>query len=226
MPRCWKHDPFRTWFALQSRKTAGKMRKRMALLGRRFSAKSTGLFARFLRMIAIAAAITTGVTGAGASQIWNGPALSFAEPSGADWTDPTNQDRITAAVWITRATFSGLFNAASESFFTHHLSPADTEWAYGQLADYASLTYADWEDWFGGAIGGGPRSTIGKPAVLHLISDDIYLAVTFTSFGGNGGGFSYDRSTASIPEPSSLAIVLLASGILFAARNRGRQQGE
>jgi hypothetical protein len=33
--------------------------------------------------------------------------------------------------------------------------------------------------------------------VVHLITDDIYLDIKFTSWtgGGNGGGFTYERST-------------------------------
>ena len=41
--------------------------------------------------------------------------------------------------------------------------------------------------------------------MVHLISDDIYLTVTFTSWGGIGGGFSWLRSTpATSPLPPSV----------------------
>ena len=79
------------------------------------------------------------------------------------------------------------------------LSPAGTEWAYGTTASYASLTYKDWETWTGGQ-GGGPPSTVGQNAVLHLLSGNIYIDIKFTSWGGSGGGFAYVRST---PPPLS-----------------------
>jgi glucose/arabinose dehydrogenase len=131
--------------------------------------------------------------------IWNGPPFTFSKAALADWTLPQNQDRITDRVWLTRATTAGLFNIKSESSYTHNLSPADTEWAYGTTADYSTLTYEDWETWNGGQ-GGGPPSTVGRDAVLHLITDNIYIDIKFTSWGGSGGGgqFSYVRSTPPV----------------------------
>ena len=133
-----------------------------------------------------------------AAQVWNGPLITFTLASGANPNLPTNQDRLTPNVWITRGAFQGIYNAAAETSYTHNFSPANTEWAYGSLANYASLTYTDWETW----NIGNPPSTVGQPAVMHLISDDIYLSVTFTSWGQMGaGGFSYQRSTPA-PSPS------------------------
>ncbi|MCX6876807.1 MAG: PQQ-dependent sugar dehydrogenase [Verrucomicrobia bacterium] len=126
--------------------------------------------------------------------VWNGPALAFSKASGAAWTQPQNQDRITESVWLTRASTQGLFNLKTESSYTHSLSPVGTEWAYGTTASYASLTYQNWETWTGGA-GGGPPSTVDKDAVVHLINGNIYIDIKFTSWGGAGGGFSYVRST-------------------------------
>lgn len=126
--------------------------------------------------------------------IWNGPPVTFSKAAGADWLLPANQDRITDSVWITRASSQGIFNIASETVYTHNLSPARTEWAYGTAANYASLTFQNWEDWHGGS-GGGPPSTVGQNAVLHLLDGNIYIDITFNSWGGSGGAFSYTRST-------------------------------
>jgi hypothetical protein len=66
---------------------------------------------------------------------------------------------------------------------------------------------------------------VGKDAVLHIIPEDIFIAVRFTSFGGNGGGFSYDRSTPSVPEPSSCLIAaagLAALAVQIRRRPRAR----
>ena len=163
--------------------------------------------------------------------IWDGSVTTFTEASGADGSQPADQDRLTPAVWITRNVTQGLFNAATESGYTHFVSPADTAWAYGSLNNYASLTYTSWEGLFGGRSGGGPRSTLGNPAVLHLVSDNIYLSVTFLSWGGSLGGFSYERSTPSVPEPSIGTLALsatMAAGIIrhFGRRRRpGRLRG-
>ncbi|MBW8863536.1 MAG: hypothetical protein JF609_01155, partial [Verrucomicrobia bacterium] len=71
--------------------------------------------------------------------VWSGPMINFASSS-TDWTQLTNQDHLTANVWLTRAATKGMFNAASEGFYASGSSPADTEWAIGSLANYASLT--------------------------------------------------------------------------------------
>jgi hypothetical protein len=143
----------------------------------------------------------------GGATIWDGPLITFTEPSGGNGSNPADQDRITPNVWLTRNSTQGLFNAKTETGYSHFASPADTQWAYGALADYASLTFSSWEAW----NGQHPPSMVGKNAVVHLESEDIYLSVQFLSWGGAAGGFSYERSTL-VPEPStvSLAVVGLA----------------
>ncbi len=151
-----------------------------------------------------------------ASEIWAGPSLTFVKPSGADWTLPANQDRLTPDVWLTRNFTMGLFNAEQESSYTHFSSPVGTEWAYGSLSNYASLTYQSWEAW----NGHNPPSMVGRDAVLHLISDDIYLSIKFTSWGvrsGAAGAFSYERST-SIPEPSISLLTGLGLAVIWYTR--------
>lgn len=138
--------------------------------------------------------------------VWNGPAITFSKAAFADPTLAANQDRITPTTWLTRANTRGLFNIFSEASFTHNVSPANTRWANGTLANYQSLTYQDWETWAGG-IPNIP-TIVNRPAVLHLISENIYIGITFTSWGvgGSGGGsFSYQRSTPAIPAPVKLS---------------------
>jgi uncharacterized protein (TIGR03382 family) len=155
-----------------------------------------------------------------AAIIWNGPTLSFTKANGANPNLAANQDRMTSNVWLTRGASQGLYNAKPESFFSHFFSPADTAWADGTTANYASLIYRDWNQWAKG-VHAGPPSTVGVNAVVHLISEDIYLDLRFTSWtsGGAGGGFSYQRSTP-VPEPSAAA-VLVATGVLLLRRRRG-----
>jgi hypothetical protein len=133
------------------------------------------------------------------SIIWDGPTITYTQPAPIP-TQPANQDRLTPNIWLTRASSQGLFNAKTESAFSHHSSPQGTRWASGQLSNYASLTYSDWETW----NGGNPPSMVGQDAVVHLTSEDIYLSIHFTAWGGSGGGFSYTRSTPTPPAPPIL----------------------
>jgi hypothetical protein len=129
-----------------------------------------------------------------ASTLWTGPTIIYNQPT-PDPTQVSNQDRITPVVWLTRATSKGLFNAFSETN-AGTLSPADTEWAFGTPANYATLHYTNWLMWLNGA---SPTSLVGKQVMLHLISEDIYISLEFTLWAsGNVGGFTYQRSTAPL----------------------------
>ena len=128
---------------------------------------------------------------AGAQTVWTGPEITFTKPDGADWTLPENQDRITDNVWLTRQNFLGIYNIAVEAGY-NPLSPADTEWANGDAYDYENLTFETWVNW----AGNFPPGTVGQDAVVHLISEDIYIDIRFSSWSCCGfGGFSYDRAT-------------------------------
>jgi hypothetical protein len=144
---------------------------------------------------------------AGGTEIWNGPSINFTNLMGSDPTLPVNQDRLTLNVWLTRGATKGLYNAAVETSYSS-LSPVGTEWAYGALADYASLNYQAWVVW----NGKNPPSMVGKDAVLHLIPDDTFLAVRFTFWNDHAGGFSYTRSTPPVPEPSPVLLILAGMG--------------
>ena len=136
-----------------------------------------------------------------AATIWSGPPLTFSKAAFADPTQAANQDRMTSGVWITRGSSQGLYNAEAEAGYGSG-SPADTEWAYGTTANYATLTYAPWVTW----AGNNPPATVGQNVVLHLIAEDIYIDIQFTSWPDGhtspGGSFSYIRSTppaANVP---------------------------
>ena len=136
--------------------------------------------------------------GAHGATIWNGPVITYNQP-GTDPTLAANQDPLTSRVVFTRAAFNGLFNAVAESQYVLDFSPADTEWAPGELADYATLTYVDWK----AASGGQPFYNLpGLQLVCHLKTDDVYLSIRFTYWGDRGaGGFTYERSTPSVANP-------------------------
>src|SRR5437764_242211 len=148
-----------------------------------------------------------------AATVWNGPLITYTQPA-PDPTQATNQDQLTPNVSLTRGSFSGMFNGITESGYTHNFSPADTEWAVGSLADYATLTYADWET----TGGGRPVHNLpNQQLVVHLISDNIYLSLKFTSLP-SGPGFTYIRSTPTPANvPPTVAISSPTNGASFTA---------
>lgn len=138
-----------------------------------------------------------------AATVWTGPRISFTKADNTSPAQPANQDRLTPNVWITRDNTMGIYNAAREPFYTA-TSPAGTEWAYGTTADYATLTYQPWVDF----VDKSPPSSLGRDAVLHLIADDIYLDIRFTTWSVMmGGGFSYQRSTPSGGGPTTATAI-------------------
>jgi len=78
--------------------------------------------------------------------------------------------------------------------------------------NYAALGFLPWEQW----NGKNPPSSVGQPAVVHLISENIYLSLTFNSWGGVGGAYSYTRSTpSSVPEPSEMALCAVSAFLML-----------
>ena len=160
----------------------------------------------------IGSTVAIGINPVDAATIWNGSKITFTKANFVDWTLPENQDQITDNVSITRADFQGIFNIQQESSFSP-TSPADTEWAFGTIAELESLTFQPWQTWHGR----NAASIVGQDAVLHLISEDIFIDIKFLSWTGgreNGGGFSYSRSTPStsttVPEPTTIIGSLVA----------------
>lgn len=152
-----------------------------------------------------------------AATIWNGPPTSFTQARPYPGTD--DRDQLTPHVALTRGSADGggtggMFNAVTETAFTRSVSPADTEWAVGALADYATLSYSDWTT----AGGGMPvHNYPGEQLVVHLISDDIYLSLQFTALPA-GPGFSYVRSTPpAAGSPPTVVIIFPANGAVYAA---------
>lgn len=148
-----------------------------------------------------------------AATVWNGPLITYTQPA-PDPTQATNRDQLTASVSLTRAVSAGMFNGVTETTYTHNVSPANTEWAVGSLANYSTLTYTNWES----AGGGHPVLNLpGQQLVVHLISDDIYLSLKFTALGGQfTGGFSYVRSTPTAGNvPPSVTITNPPENAIF-----------
>lgn len=177
--------------------------------------------------------LTTSTSSLLASTIWNGPATTFTKPAWADSTLPVNQDFITDNVVITRGDSKGIFNIAQEPSYAgtdvFGVSPVDTQWAFGTTADYQTLTYTTWAV----AANGNPeQNLVDQDMVLHLVTDDIFLDLKFLSWlrggdvseGGEGAGFSYQRSTL-VPEPATiLSICVGLLGWMAIVRRRRRER--
>jgi hypothetical protein len=188
-------------------------------------------------LVLLALCLFVAPSSAFAVTVWSGLATGFSKAADTEWSLPQNQDRITSSVFITRALGSGIFNAESESFYTTsggglpNVSPAGTEWAWDLMGNnsglqiaatnWAALVFNPWKTAHSGAVagppgsGGGPSATVGIPGVLHVISEDIYIDIKFTSWGqgsGAGGAFSYERAIDPVPEPNT---ALLISGGLI-----------
>ena len=131
--------------------------------------------------------------GDGQASVWTGSSKIFTKGNNTNPTIESNQDRITDKVWITRANNEGgqIYNTVSESASNKNISPSGTEWAEGEISNYASLNYKSFR-----SATGKPKNAVGKTYVVHLIDENIFLSLRFISWsGGKQGGFSYERST-------------------------------
>ena len=124
---------------------------------------------------------------------WSGDPISFSKPNGADPSLVENQDRITDKVWITRGNDGKQFyNAFIESSASKNESPIGTLWSMGTIAEIENLNFVNLRS----ATNGKPKTAVGKPMVLYLTEEKIYLSITITAWAqGKLGGFSYERLT-------------------------------
>lgn len=120
--------------------------------------------------------------------------ITFSKADSADPTLEANQDRITDNVWITRGNRGGqIYNAKVEDGFSKPASPTGTRWAIGKASDKDNLEFGTLRATV------KPKEIVGKNLVMHLVEDDIYINVKFSSWSDDGqnidaGGFEYDRT--------------------------------
>jgi hypothetical protein len=179
-----------------------------------------------VRIVAcLVATVIVAVQAVAAPTVWSGPTISFSKAGGADHTLPANQDHLTPNVALARGNSQGMFNILQESGYTG-ASPADTEWATAinnpgdviTASNYSALDFTTWTAAYGNQTS---ANILNYDAVVHLVTDDVYLDLRFTSFqgGGGGGGFAYERSTA-VPEPASLLAAAVFGLMLLPIRRR------
>jgi hypothetical protein len=160
----------------------------------------------FIRYIALIALMATAVHSVHGATIWFGPTNTFIQFS------PNATDQLTPHVALTRGGNKALYNTAppsSEGFFDEFgVSPMDTMWAYGSITNPTinPSTYLNFQTMVALRSAAQPNfagAILNQPMVVHLVSEDIYLSVTFTAWGQHGaGGFTYKRSTPPPAPPT------------------------
>jgi hypothetical protein len=146
-----------------------------------------------------------------AATLWTGPNITFTQSA----TTPKDV-LISGAVSLTRAGNHWLYNPDGGDTGPAVGTPSDTLWAFGTLANYASLSYQTFDSYRNGNL--SAVLLPNKPMVVHLVNEDIYLALTFTAWPAGGGFFAYTRSTPAAVAPTpTVAITNPASSAVFAA---------
>ena len=136
--------------------------------------------------------------------LWQGPTMTFIKVDGTDSSLAENRDLITPNVSITRddnGYVYSYFNVYPDPNAPPLMGPDPTLiiWAEGSISDgVSSLFFKNLYDLTPEFDDG--TFLIGKNLVLYLTGDDIYIDVKFTSWSGDGSGFSYERSTATTVE--------------------------
>ena len=144
--------------------------------------------------------------------------VTFTKIDYADWTDETNQDRVSDNLWITRCDQYALFNAYYQSC-AYNNGPEGTQWAIGSLYDgVENLNFGDFIEVLNYNVGDVLNENLipnNLPMVMHDTNEDVYYEVQFHSWtsGGNGGGFSYTRiregaGTLSANSSDTLTVIL------------------
>lgn len=146
-----------------------------------------------------------------AATLWTGPTIQFRQ-------SPVSESDVIlpGKVVLTRGTDDVLFNTAAGETSAGSSSPADTEWAFGNLAEFSTLSYQSLESMRNGDLA---SRILSQPMVMHLIHEDIYLSVRFSFWGQHfSGGFAYTRSTPPTNSPPpSVSITSPSPGATFAA---------
>ncbi|MEO8150644.1 MAG: T9SS type A sorting domain-containing protein [Bacteroidia bacterium] len=122
-----------------------------------------------------------------AQTIWNAGSLTFTE------TVSGQMDNITTQTHLTRVTvlYNAVCQTVSGSQGCLYTGPCNTTWAVGTIANWNTLTYQN----FYVANGCFPTNGLPKTYVCHLLAENIYLQITFTSWASGAPGMSYTRTT-------------------------------
>jgi len=156
---------------------------------------------------------------------WTGPTITFTHDANTTNVDMLTTNHVgadaTNNVWLTRGSSQPIYNAAAESGWNSAISPANTLWApaSGDLTNADTLSYDIFANVVG-SPGNSPGQNVGQTFYVKIISDNIYFSLTLTAWGsGNGGSFTYDRSTPGLvaPPTPNATVTSPASGAVYAA---------
>jgi hypothetical protein len=128
----------------------------------------------------------------------------------APWTDTINQDILSDTVALTRDFRESMFNALDPSnLYDKNYGPSGTEWALlpdGMTFQEARCSLAFSSSFYYDFAQSNPSSIIGKPGVLHLINEDVYYNIMFTSWTQNegddyfySGDYKYGQPQTDLP---------------------------
>ena len=119
----------------------------------------------------------------------------------------TEQDCITPSVCLTRGDqypiFNAVLDAAPDSSDRNATIPTGTEWAVGTCDTVAAADFGPFlsSSYAWSSAVSGPAYLPGVASCLHILAEDIYIDLIFTSWtrgtnggGTGGGGFSYSRT--------------------------------
>jgi hypothetical protein len=172
----------------------------------------------YLKSVSSAVLLALGILTAINSQaatVWTGPNINYTKSAS------TPADTIVAGkVVLQRGSSEVLFNTAAGETFGGLSSPADTEWAFGTINNFASLTYQSMGSLRTTAGGDLSAKLLNQNMVVHLINEDIYFSIKFTTWGRFGSGtVAYTRSTAGAVTPPSptVSITSPANAAVFTA---------
>jgi hypothetical protein len=135
----------------------------------------------------------------------SGPsAVPFTKPNSAYWHLPENRDFITPTCELTRQNNGGLFNYVTQSSWNNNTSNSNIEYALGDYNNHGS-----WGTSLQAILGSGFGNSIttAGPITIHIIDDDLYFELDFTSWSsGQQGGFSYTRTFVDACGSASVSI--------------------
>jgi hypothetical protein len=190
----------------------------------------TNFMQRFLLKTLLMAGMACLIPAAHASTFWNGQIINYTEPSvGA------SDVLVAGKVAFARGVNEVIYNSAQETG-VGPLSPTNTAWAIASPSVISNLSPAtipspssfvpfttirlqaagDLQTYLLNGNGSGGPITF----VVYLTNADVYLTVTFTSWGRfSTGGFGYNRSTPSAvtPPTPTVSITNPSPNTVFAA---------
>jgi len=145
-----------------------------------------------------------------AATIWTGPNITFTKSGSV-----TSDTIVPGKVVLKRNASGVLVNTAAGETFPGTTSPKDTLWAFGTLANFSTLTYQSMDSLRNGNLS---ARIVNQNMVVHLINEDIYFSIKFTTWGMHGAGtVSYVRSTAPVSTAPTVSIATPANGTVYAS---------